>query len=46
MQAVVCEGKGTDMDGYTLSISRCLMVVTVVLVTKSLVPCKRLMTNR
>lgn len=23
MQAVVCEGKGTDMDGYTLSISRC-----------------------
>ena len=23
MQAVVCEGKGTGMDGYTLSISRC-----------------------
>ena len=22
MQAVVCEGKGTDMDGYTLSIFR------------------------
>lgn len=26
--------------------TRCLMAVTVVLVTKSLVPCKRLMTNR
>ena len=27
MQAVVCEGKGTDMDGYTLSISRCRSVL-------------------
>ena len=44
----ICNNCGQILPETKLLIlrTRCLMVVTVVLVTKSLVPCKRLMTNR